>query len=88
MLKKSVLSLAEGASSGVLGPLSDLRAHSLAALRGVRAHVLLYAPRAKEPAALPVEGRVLARLGWAGQTMDLFEHPTRDFVRSFGSSER
>ncbi len=27
-----------------------------------------YAPRAKAPAALPVEGRVLARLGWAGQT--------------------
>ncbi len=25
-------------------------------------------------AALPVEGRVLARLGWAGQTTDFFEH--------------
>jgi len=34
-----------------------------------------YAPRAKAPAALPVEGRVLARLGWAGQTTGLFEQP-------------
>ncbi len=45
-----------------------------------------YAPRAKPtppkwlrrpgaPAALPVEGRVLARLGWAGQTTGLFEQP-------------
>jgi hypothetical protein len=25
-------------------------------------------------AALPVERRVLARLGWAGQTLDLLEH--------------
>jgi hypothetical protein len=25
-------------------------------------------------AALPVEGCVLARLGWAGQTTDFFEH--------------
>jgi|GEM_PF-6598510 len=43
-----------------------------------RAFVVLtyfaYAPRAKPPAALPVEGRVLARLGWAGQTILLFEH--------------
>jgi len=29
-----------------------------------------YAPRVKRAAALPVEGRVLARLGWAGQTTD------------------
>jgi len=33
-----------------------------------------YAPRVKRAAALPVEGRVLARLGWAGQTRDFFEH--------------
>ncbi len=33
-----------------------------------------YAPRVKKAAALPVEGRVLARLGWAGQTRDFFEH--------------
>ncbi len=33
-----------------------------------------YAPRVKMAAALPVEGRVLARLGWAGQTTDFFEH--------------
>ncbi len=33
-----------------------------------------YAPRVKMAAALPVEGRVLARLGWAGQTRDFFEH--------------
>ncbi len=33
-----------------------------------------YAPRVKTAAALPVEGRVLARLGWAGQTTDFFEH--------------
>ncbi len=32
-----------------------------------------YAPRVKMAAALPVEGRVLARLGWAGQTMNFFE---------------
>ncbi len=34
----------------------------------------VYAPRVKKAAALPVEGRVLARLGWAGQTTDFFEH--------------
>ncbi len=34
----------------------------------------MYAPRVKMAAALPVEGRVLARLGWAGQTTDFFEH--------------
>ena len=39
-----------------------------------------YAPRAKAPAALPVEGRVLARLGWAGQTTGLFEQPIGFFV--------
>ncbi len=39
MLKKHVLSLVEGAASGVLALLPDLRAHRLAALRGVRAHV-------------------------------------------------
>ena len=33
-----------------------------------------YAPRVKRAAALPVEGRVLARLGWAGQTTNFFEH--------------
>ncbi len=33
-----------------------------------------YAPRVKMAAALPVEGRVLACLGWAGQTTDFFEH--------------
>ncbi len=33
-----------------------------------------YAPRVKTAAALPVDGRVLARLGWAGQTTDFFEH--------------
>ena len=33
-----------------------------------------YAPRVKRAAALPVEGCVLARLGWAGQTKDFFEH--------------
>ncbi len=40
MLKKHVLSLVEGAASGVLALLPDLRAHRLAALRSVRAHVL------------------------------------------------
>ncbi len=35
-----------------------------------------YALRANPPAALPVEGRVLARLGWAGQTTGLFEQPS------------
>ena len=39
-----------------------------------------YAPRAKAPAALPVEGRVLARLGWAGQTTGLCEQPLGFFV--------
>ncbi len=33
-----------------------------------------YAPRVKRAAALPVEGCVLARLGWAGQTTNFFEH--------------
>ncbi|MEC4672901.1 MAG: hypothetical protein VST68_01810 [Nitrospirota bacterium] len=40
MLKKQVLSFVEGAASGVLAILPDLRAHKLAALRGVLAHVL------------------------------------------------
>ena len=39
MVKKHVLSLVEGAASGVLASLPDLQAHRLAALRGVRAHV-------------------------------------------------
>ena len=39
-----------------------------------RAHYCEYAPRAKGPAALPVERHVLACLGWVGQTTDLFEH--------------
>jgi len=34
----------------------------------------MYAPRLKMAAALPVEGRVLVRMGWAGQTTDFFEH--------------
>ena len=62
LLKKHALSLAEGSASGVLGPLSCSRTYE-------------YAPRAKAPAALPVEGRVLARLGWAGQTTGFFEQP-------------
>ncbi len=33
-----------------------------------------YAPLVKRAAALPVEGRVLAHLGWAGQTTNFFEH--------------
>ncbi len=41
-----------------------------------------YAPRVKTAAALPVEERVLARLGWAGQTTDFFEHsPPTDAAR-------
>ncbi len=48
MLKKHVLSpstplrtgLVEGAASSVLAIVPDLRAHRIAALRGVRAHVL------------------------------------------------
>ncbi len=39
MLEKHVLSLVEGAASGILAIMPDLRAHRLAALRGVRAHV-------------------------------------------------
>ena len=62
MFKKHALSLAEGSTSGVLGPLSCSRAS-------------MYAPRAKGPAALPVEGRVLPRLGCGGQTKGLFEPP-------------
>jgi hypothetical protein len=67
------------AASGVLALLPNLRAHRLAALCGV------CAPRVKMAAALPVEGRVLARLGWAGQTADFFEHPLPLTMR--GSSE-
>jgi len=44
-----------------------------------------YAPRVKMAAALPVEGRVSARLGWAGQTTDFFEHSLPLTMR--GSSE-
>ena len=43
MLKKT--------ASGVLALLPNLRAHRLAALRGVRAHVREYAPRVKRAAA-------------------------------------
>ncbi len=57
---------------------------SLASHRHGRAFVVLryyeYAPRAKSPAALPVERRVLARLGWAGQTTFLFEHSAWQLV--------
>ncbi|MEE9231942.1 MAG: hypothetical protein V3U07_00660 [Nitrospirales bacterium] len=49
------------AASGVPGLLSCSRTH-------------LYAPRAKSPAALPEEKHVLADLGWAGDTVGLFEH--------------
>ena len=42
------------AASGVLGPLSCSRTP-------------LYAPHTKEPAALAVERRVLARRGWEGK---------------------
>ena len=66
LLKKHALSLTEGFASGVLG----LRRSGFA--QAGRPFVVLtyyeYAPRANAPAALPVEGRVLARLGWAGQT--------------------
>ncbi len=44
-----------------------------------------YAPRVKRAAVLPVEWRVLARLGWAGQTTDFFEHSLPLTMR--GSSE-
>jgi hypothetical protein len=35
-----------------------------------------YASGFDSPAALPAEGRVLARWGWVGETSELFEHPT------------
>ena len=77
---------AEAASRRQVALLPNLRAHRFAALRGVRAHVRMSTLRASSllrrselrrpgmAAALPVEGRVLARLGWAGQTTDFFEH--------------
>ena len=34
-----------------------------------------YASGAASPAALTGKGRVLARLGWEGVMVDLFEHP-------------
>jgi hypothetical protein len=34
------------------------------------------------PAALPAEGRVLARWGWVGEKSGLFEHPARTFSYS------
>ena len=40
----------------------------------------VYAPLAKGPAALPVERRVLARRGWAGEMTGLFEHPALQLV--------
>ncbi len=39
-----------------------------------------YAPRVKTAAALPVDGRVLARLGWAGQTTNFFEHSPQQML--------
>jgi len=35
-----------------------------------------YASGFDSPAALPAEGRVLARRGWVGEKSGLFEHPT------------
>ena len=35
-----------------------------------------YASGFDSPAALPAEGRVLARWGWVGEKSELFEHPT------------
>jgi len=43
---------AEAASRRQVALLPNLRAHRLAALRGVRAHVQEYAPRVKRAAAL------------------------------------
>ena len=40
----------------------------------------VYAPRAKGPAALPVERRVLARRGWAGEMTGFFEHHALQLV--------
>ena len=54
------------AASGVLAMLPDLRAHRLAALRGVRAHVLGVRSAVTMAAALPVEKGVLAPLGLGG----------------------
>jgi len=75
MFKKHALSLAEGSTSGVLGPLSTFGLTDLPLFAAFALTYSMYAPRAKGPAALPVEGRVLGRLGWAGQTTGLFEPP-------------
>ncbi len=48
----SFMGMLKKAASGVLALLPNLRAHRLAALRGVRAHVREYAPRVKRAAAL------------------------------------
>ncbi len=45
----------------------------LASLRGSTYRSVRLAPSL--PAALPVERRVLARRGWAGENGGLFEHP-------------
>ncbi len=54
--------------------------------RRSRSRTKKYAPRVKMAAALPVERRVLARLGWVGQTCDFFEHSLPLTMRgSFGA---
>ncbi|MEE9232821.1 MAG: hypothetical protein V3U07_05155 [Nitrospirales bacterium] len=73
MFKKHALAKAQGppaapafagaASRRQIGLLSCSRTH-------------LYAPRAKSPAALPEERRVLARPGWVGETVVFLNIPS------------
>ncbi len=63
MLTKPVLSLVEGAASGVLALLPDLRAHRLAALRGVRAHVLQVRSARQKGCGLSGIGDLFNRVG-------------------------
>ncbi len=62
------------AASGVLAILPTFGLTDLPLFAAFALTYSMYAPRVKMAAVLPVDERVLARLGWAGQTTDFFEH--------------
>ncbi len=86
MLKKAA-SLRQGygrQASGVLAILPTFGLTNLPLFAAFALMYSMYAPRVKMAAALPVEGRVLVRMGWAGQTKDFFEHSLQ-LMRAFFS---
>ncbi len=66
LLKKHVLSHAEGSTSGVLWPLVSFALTDLPLFAAFVLTYTVYAPRVKRAPALPVEKGVLAPLGLGG----------------------